>query len=45
MIFEYTREFPRESKCTLGWDMKRDGITLVRSIYRANRSADKESDL
>ena len=25
--------------------MKRDGIVLVRSIYRANKCADKESDL
>ena len=44
MIFEYTKEFPREYKYTLGQDMKRDGIVLVRSIYRANKSADKESD-
>jgi hypothetical protein len=35
-IFEYTKDFPREYKYTLGQDLKRDGINLVRSIYRAN---------
>jgi len=35
-IFEYTKDFPREYKYTLGQDMKRDAIVLVRSIYRAN---------
>jgi hypothetical protein len=37
-IFEYTRDFPREYKYTLGQDLKRDGIVLVRSIYRANKA-------
>jgi len=41
-IFEYTKEFPREYKFTLGQDLKRDGINLVRSIYRANKSKDKK---
>ncbi len=40
-IFEYTKEFPREYKYSLGQDMKRDAITLVRSIYRANKARDK----
>jgi len=40
-VFEYTKDFPREYKYTLGQDMKRDGIQLVRSIYRANKSKDK----
>ena len=40
-MFQYTKAFPREYKYTLGQDMKRDAITLVRSIYRANRSAEK----
>ena len=35
-IFEYTKDFPREYKYTLGGDLKRDSINLVRSIYRAN---------
>ena len=34
-IFEYTKDFPREYKFTLGQDLKRDGVNLVRSIYRA----------
>jgi len=37
-IFEYTKDFPKEYKYTLGQDMKRDGIQLVRSIYRANKA-------
>jgi hypothetical protein len=44
-IFEYTKDFPKEYKHTLGQDMKRDGIQLVRSIYRANKSKDKREYL
>ena len=44
-IFEVTKDFPREYKYTLGQDMKRDGIELVRSIYRANKSRDKKEHL
>lgn len=40
-IFEYTQGFPREYKYTLGQDMKRDAIILVRSIYRANKAKNK----
>lgn len=40
-IFDYTKDFPKEYKYTLGQDMKRDGIQLVRSIYRANKAKDK----
>jgi len=36
-VFLYTREY----KYTLGQDMKRDSIQLVRSIYRANKATDK----
>ena len=36
-IFEYTKEFSKEYKYTLGEDMKRDALRLVRSIYRANK--------
>jgi hypothetical protein len=32
-IFEYTKDFPKEYKYTLGQDMKRDGVQLVRSIH------------
>jgi hypothetical protein len=45
LIFEYTKEFAREYKYTLGQDMKRDSIQLVRSIYRANRNSDKRQYL
>lgn len=45
LLFQYTKDFPREYKFTLGQDMKRDGITLVRSIYRANKTKEKEQYL
>jgi len=45
LIFEHTKEFSREYKYTLGQDMKRDSITLVRSIYRANRNVEKRQYL
>jgi hypothetical protein len=41
LLFQYTTDFPREYKFTLGQDMKRDGIVLVRSIYRANKAKEK----
>jgi len=40
-IFEYTKEFSREYKYTLGQDLKKDSIILVRSIYRANKAKSK----
>jgi len=43
-IFDYTKDFPREYKFTLGQDLKRDGINLVRSIYRANKSKEKPTE-
>ena len=36
-VFEYTKEFDKEYKYTLGQDMKRDALRLMRSIYRANK--------
>lgn len=39
--FDYTKDFPREYKFTLEQDLKRDGINLVRSIYRANKAKEK----
>jgi hypothetical protein len=42
MIFEVAKDFPREYKYTLGQDMKRDALQLVRSIYRANKSIHKK---
>jgi hypothetical protein len=40
-VFTLTQEFPREYKFTLGQDMKRDCLVLLRSIYRINKSRDK----
>ncbi|GLR18237.1 four helix bundle protein [Portibacter lacus] len=40
-IFEYTKDFPKEYKLTLGQDLKMDGLQLVRSIYKANKSNGK----
>lgn len=41
-IFEDTQHFPKEYKHTLGQDMKRDALQLVRSIYRANKAEHKK---
>lgn len=45
MLFQYTKEFPREYKYTLGQDIKHDSIELVRSIYRANKADSKREYL
>jgi len=44
-IFECTKDFGREYKYTLGQDMKRDALQLVRSIYRANKAVQKREHL
>ena len=44
-IFECTKDFLNAYKYTLGQDMKRDGIQLVRSIYIANKSKNKKEYL
>jgi len=44
-IFECTGHFPKEYKFSLGQDMKRDALQLVRSIYRANKAANKKEHL
>ena len=44
-IFELTKNFSREYKFTLGQDMKRDCLMLVRSIYRANKNKQRETYL
>lgn len=41
LIYDYTKDFPKEYKYNLGQDMKRDAMQLVRSIYRANKVKDK----
>ncbi len=45
MIFECSKDFSKEYKYTLGQDMKRDALQLVRNIYRANKSANKKEHL
>ena len=40
-LFQLTGKFSREYKFTLGQDLKRDCILLVRCIYRANKVKDK----
>ena len=40
-LFELTHHFSKEYKYSLGQDIKRDAICLVRSIYRANRNLQK----
>ena len=44
-LFSLTQNFAREYKFTLGQDMKRDCLQLVRSIYRANKTKTKEEYL
>ncbi len=44
-VFEATKSFPREYKYTLGQDMKRDCMELVRYIYKANRAQVKTEHL
>lgn len=44
-IFAYTKDFSKEYKFTLGQDMKRDALRLVRNIYRANKSTSKKEHL
>lgn len=36
-VFELTKHFPREYRYTLGQDLKRDALYLMRYIYRANK--------
>lgn len=44
-LFQYTKDYPKEYKYSLGEDIRRDSVVLVRSIYRANRAYDKAQDL
>lgn len=45
LVYEATKAFPREYKYTIGQDMKRDAMQLVRSIYRANKYREKAEHL
>jgi len=42
LVYQYTKEFTREYKYTLGQDLKRDSLVLVRGVYRVNKSQDKQ---
>lgn len=44
-VFEYMKDFPKEYKYTLGQDMKRDALHLLRSIYRANKQINRAEQL
>jgi len=44
-VFEYTKDFSKEYKYTLGEDMKRDAMQLIRIIYRANKHKNRAEHL
>lgn len=44
-LFSLTKQFPREYKYSLGQDMKKVALELVKNIYLANRSYEKEKYL
>ena len=44
-VYEITKEFSKEYKYTLGQDMKRDALQLMRSIYRANKHRNRVEHL
>ena len=41
LLYRYTKEFSREYKYTIGQDLKRDALVLVRGVYRVNKASDK----
>ncbi len=41
LVFRLSKNFPREYKYSLGQDIKRDTMQLVRHIYRANTAQQK----
>ncbi len=45
LIFEYNKDLPKEYKYTLGQDLKRAGINVVYSVYRANKAQNKKEYL
>ena len=45
LIYGLTKDFSKEYKYTLGQDIKRDVIVLMRSIYRANKAHNKKEYL
>jgi hypothetical protein len=45
LIYSLTKDFSKEYKYTLGQDLKKDSMLLMRSIYRANKAKDKKEYL
>ena len=45
LIYSLTKDFSKEYKYTLGQDLKRDAMVLMRSIYRANKAQNKKEYL
>ena len=45
LIYEVTKDFPKDYKYALGQDMQRDALQMVRSIYRANKTSQKKEYL
>ena len=41
MLFAYSGQFAREYKYTTGQELKKEGTTLIKNIYRANKAMDK----
>ena len=44
-LFELTKDFSKEYKYSIGQDIKRDALKLLRSIYRANKAQNKSEIL
>ena len=38
LLYSLTKDFSKEYKYTLGQDLKKDVMVLMRSIYRANKA-------
>ena len=45
LLFQYTKDFPKEYEYSLGEGIMRNSIVLVRSIYRANKASYKTPEL
>jgi hypothetical protein len=43
LIYSLTKDFSKEYKYTLGQDIKKDVMVLMRSIYRANKAQNKKN--
>ncbi len=44
-LFASSNKFSREYKYTVGQEMKAEGLSLIKNIYRANRSLKKETQI